>query len=85
MPHPDSTVTLENEPKTASKPPKVGFVSLGSFSRLFAERVGVAPREWQRRVRAVLPSAELWPAVWIPACFLLLRAPSTFGEAPALR
>src|SRR5262245_10748927 len=59
----------------------VGFSSLGSFSRLFARRFGVAPRDWQRRVRLVLPSAELWPAVWIPACFLLRHAPSTFGEA----
>src|SRR4051794_23632323 len=44
----------------------VGFSSLGSFSRLFAQRVGVPPRDWQQRVRTVLPSAELWPAVWIP-------------------
>jgi len=60
---------------------EVGFSSLGSFSRLFAQRVGVAPRDWQRRVRTVLPSAELWPAVWIPGCFLLRHTPSTFGEA----
>ncbi len=60
---------------------EVGFSSLGSFSRLFARRVGVPPRDWQRRVRVVLPSAELWPAVWIPGCFLLHHAPSTFGEA----
>jgi AraC-like DNA-binding protein len=59
----------------------VGFSSLGSFSSLFARRVGVAPRDWQRRVRAVLPSAELWPAVWIPSCFLARQMPSTFGEA----
>lgn len=59
----------------------VGFSSLGSFSSLFTRRVGVAPRDWQRRVRAVLPSAELWPAVWIPGCFLVHHAPSTFGEA----
>jgi AraC-like DNA-binding protein len=59
----------------------VGFSSLGSFSRMFAHRVGVAPRDWQRRVRTVLPSAELWPAVWIPGCFLLRHTPSTFGEA----
>jgi AraC-like DNA-binding protein len=59
----------------------VGFSSLGSFSRLFAQKVGVAPRDWQRRVRTVLPSAELWPAVWIPGCFLARHTPSTFGEA----
>jgi AraC-like DNA-binding protein len=59
----------------------VGFSSLGSFSALFARRVGMAPRDWQRRVRTVLPSADLWQAVWIPGCFLLPHAPSTFGEA----
>jgi AraC-like DNA-binding protein len=59
----------------------VGFSSLGSFSSLFARRVGVAPRDWQHRVRTVLPSAELWPAIWIPGCFLARHAPSTFGEA----
>lgn len=60
---------------------EVGFSSLGSFSRLFSMRVGVAPRDWQRRARVVLPSAELWPALWIPGCFLVRHAPSTFGEA----
>jgi hypothetical protein len=54
---------------------------LGSFSRLFSTRVGVGPRDWQRRTRVVLPSAELWPALWIPGCFLVAHAPSTFGEA----
>lgn len=57
----------------------VGFASPASFSRLFADRFGVPPRDWQRRVRTVLPSAELWPAVWIPACYLVRHAPSTFG------
>jgi AraC-like DNA-binding protein len=59
----------------------VGFSSLGSFSRLFAAHVGMAPRDWQRQMRRVLPSAELWPAIWIPGCFLLNHASSTFGEA----
>lgn len=58
-----------------------GYASLGTFSRTFAGRVGVSPRDWQRRVRTVLPSAELWPAVWIPGCFLEHHAPVTFGEA----
>jgi AraC-like DNA-binding protein len=58
-----------------------GFSSLGSFSSLFTRRVGIAPRDWQRRARTVLPSADLWPALWIPGCFLAPHAPSTFGEA----
>jgi ribosomal protein S12 methylthiotransferase len=39
MPRPDSTVTLENEPKTASRPPKVGFVSLGCPKNLVDSEV----------------------------------------------
>jgi AraC-like DNA-binding protein len=52
-----------------------GFSSLGTFSRTFAERIGESPRAWQRRVRTLVPAAELWPAVWIPSCFL----PSSFN------
>lgn len=48
----------------------VGFSSLGSFSHLFASRVGASPRAWQKQVRTVVPSCELWPQVWIPSCFL---------------
>src|ERR1043166_9242486 len=39
MPRPDSTVTLENEPKTASRPPKDGFVSLGCPKNLVDSEV----------------------------------------------
>lgn len=60
---------------------EVGFSSLGTFSRTFAARVGESPRAWQRRVRVLVPSAELWPAVWIPTCFLAPATRSTFGEA----
>ena len=47
----------------------VGFTSLGSFSRAFAARLGESPSSWQRRVRVVVPAAELWPRVWIPGCY----------------
>lgn len=45
---------------------EVGFSSLGSFSDLFARRVGETPSAYARRVRrlAVVPeqlSSELWP------------------------
>jgi AraC-like DNA-binding protein len=59
----------------------VGYESLGTFSRTFAERVGRSPRAWQRDARLALPSAELWPAIWVPGCFL--GRLSTFGEALA--
>lgn len=45
---------------------ELGFSSVGSFSELFARRVGEAPSAYARRVRrlAVMPeqlSRELWP------------------------
>jgi AraC-like DNA-binding protein len=48
---------------------EVGFESLGSFSASFHRRVGVSPREWQRRTRALVQSVGV-PALYIPACFL---------------
>jgi len=34
---------------------EVGFVSLGSFSDLFARRVGATPSAYQRRARVIVP------------------------------
>ncbi|MBZ5570745.1 MAG: 30S ribosomal protein S12 methylthiotransferase RimO [Acidobacteriia bacterium] len=39
MPRPDSTITLESVPRTASQPPKVGFVSLGCPKNLVDSEV----------------------------------------------
>ena len=40
---------------------EVGFSSLGSFSDLFARRVGVAPSAFRRRIRAVMPAPRVLP------------------------
>jgi AraC-like DNA-binding protein len=53
----------------------VGFSSLGSFSRLFARHVGVAPSAYQRSLRTIAPSADLTAAVSLPFCFLEAFAP----------
>ena len=53
---------------------RVGFSSVGSFSRLFRARVGEPPREWQRRVRTLIASAGLWSSVQIPGCYLAMYA-----------
>ena len=51
----------------------VGFNSLGTFSRTFADIVGIAPSEF-RRGRIVPP---------VPNCFAMAwTRPSSFGEAP---
>jgi len=60
----------------------VGFASLGSFSSLFARRVGMSPSEY-RRVHVQVPDQLLAPA---HSCFgvlaqLPLEAFRNFGEA----
>jgi AraC-like DNA-binding protein len=48
---------------------EVGFASLGSFSASFHRRVGVSPREWQRRTRRLVQGLGI-PVLFIPSCFL---------------
>lgn len=51
---------------------EIGFSSVGSFSALFAERVGIAPSAYRRRasVTAVLPASA--PGSLQPGCLSLL-------------
>ena len=49
---------------------EIGFSSLGSFSSLFARRVGEAPSRYQRRVRA---------SIQVPADLVRLFTPDCFG------
>ena len=49
----------------------VGFTSLGSFSDLFARRVGVAPSAYRRRVRARVAGSA---GVCAPGCLTLMAA-----------
>jgi AraC-like DNA-binding protein len=53
---------------------EVGFSSLGSFSDLFARRVGVAPSAFRRRIRAVMPAPRVLPPDAIPGCLTLMGA-----------
>jgi AraC-like DNA-binding protein len=71
---------------------EVGFESLGSFSALFARRVGEPPSRYRRRVRAqgVVPGAPpgALPASAFPGCLTLMgRLPAdafrSFREAGA--
>ncbi len=55
---------------------EVGFTSLGSFSDLFARRVGVAPSVY-RRVRTVKQVPGRLPDELIPGCLTLM------GRLPA--
>jgi AraC-like DNA-binding protein len=48
---------------------EVGYTSLGSFSTLFAERVGCPPSAWRRRIWQVAWAGADPSALVIPWCF----------------
>jgi AraC-like DNA-binding protein len=65
---------------------EVGFSSLGSFSALFARRVGESPSAYQRRMHVMVAVRGTIPAALIPGCLSLLAhlppdAFSSFREA----
>lgn len=67
---------------------EVGFASLGTFSALFARRVGAPPSEYRRRVRALVQVPAHLPEALYPGCLALIaRLPPdafrNFREAPA--
>jgi AraC-like DNA-binding protein len=53
---------------------EVGFSSLGSFSALFARRIGTAPSVYRRQVRAMMAAPGTLPPELIPGCFTLMGA-----------
>ena len=52
----------------------VGFSSLGSFSDLFARRVGVPPSAYRRRARAMVSVPGTVPQELFPGCLNLMGA-----------
>jgi len=55
---------------------EVGMSSLGSFSDLFARRIGSTPSEYQRRARVMVQVPGILPHALFPGCF------STMGCLP---
>lgn len=51
---------------------EVGFSSLGSFSRLFATRVGVPPSAYRRRARPMVVVPGMPPPQLFPGCLSLM-------------
>jgi AraC-like DNA-binding protein len=51
---------------------EVGFASLGSFSSLFARRVGVSPALYRRRYHALAAVPAAHPLSLIPGCYALM-------------
>jgi AraC-like DNA-binding protein len=64
---------------------EIGFSSLGTFSDLFARRVGLSPSAWRRKVKSMQCAPGQVPAQLIPGCFTLMAAgpvqKSNFQEA----
>lgn len=60
---------------------EVGFTSLGSFSTLFAARVGTAPTAYRRRIHCLGEIAGGPQQHLYPGCFSLMRA--AFAQMPA--
>jgi hypothetical protein len=59
---------------------EVGFTSLGTFSDLFARRVGTAPSAYRRQVRALMPVPGVIPRQLIPGCLTLMGAAFAISE-----
>jgi AraC-like DNA-binding protein len=51
---------------------EVGFSSLGSFSDLFARRVGSPPSVYRRKVRSLIAVPGTLPKELIPGCLTLM-------------
>jgi len=51
---------------------EVGFSSLGSFSSLFAGRVGLSPSEYRRYARSGISIASSLRPLFVPSCFLTM-------------
>jgi AraC-like DNA-binding protein len=59
---------------------EIGFSSLGSFSDLFARRVGVPPSTYRRRVRVLMPGPGVIPQELMPGCLTLMGAAFAISE-----
>jgi AraC-like DNA-binding protein len=53
---------------------EIGCSSVGSFSALFAHRVGVAPSLYRRQIRLLVTVPGVLPALLTPGCLTLMGA-----------
>jgi AraC-like DNA-binding protein len=64
---------------------EVGFSSLGSFSSLFAYRVGLSPSEYRRYARSTISVPSTARSLFVPSCFFTMlygpREERNFREA----
>lgn len=62
---------------------EVGFSSLGSFSDLFARRVGMPPSAYRRHACAMVTVPGMLPTALFPGCLLLMPAAFAILEKQA--
>jgi AraC-like DNA-binding protein len=53
---------------------EVGFSSLGSFSDLFARRIGAPPSSYRKTIRSLMPAPRALPPELTPGCLTLMGA-----------
>src|SRR5215210_717895 len=51
---------------------EVGFSSLGSFSNLFADRVGLSPSEYRHYARSTTAIPSAVRSLFVPSCFFTM-------------
>lgn len=64
---------------------ELGFSSLGSFSALFARKVGESPTAYRRRVRAFVQVPGTIPAELTPGCLTLMCRLPASAFSPSFR
>jgi AraC-like DNA-binding protein len=68
---------------------EVGFSSLGSFSTLFADRVGLSPSEYRRYSGSAISVPSTLRPLFVPSCFFTMlygtQEESNFREAGSTR
>jgi len=62
---------------------EVGFHSLGSFSDLFARRVGAPPSAYRRQIRTSIQVPSELPRMLMPGCLSLMAAAFAISEKQA--
>jgi AraC-like DNA-binding protein len=54
---------------------EIGYVSLGTFSKRFAERVGQSPSDYRRSARRWVAPRHGWRIYRLPSCFVQFWLP----------
>jgi|SRR5215475_5778143 len=59
---------------------ETGFSSLGTFSYVFARRMGMPPTLYRKKIRSLVGTSGEIPIDFIPGCFSLMCGPTAFRK-----